>query len=216
MEKYTSDQPRTFKSRCIDFWFYHKWHLLVGILILFMAVMGVHSCFNKDNVDVYVLYMITGSYSENSNAALARKLEKYIDDVNGDGEKRVQVITVSFSEVLERTDRAQETTLSKMIGQVASGPALFYVMDDENFEALLQAKTEIFGDISQFGLESKHLEKHRFDATASGFLNDIDGFEQKHLYFAMRETKNIETGDHRFSQIKSVQNALRRIIESYK
>ena len=71
--------------------------------------------------------MVSGSYSTQTNEALAQKLEKYVDDIDGDGEKNVQIITIAFSETLSRSDQSQSSEVSRFVGQVASGPALLYL-----------------------------------------------------------------------------------------
>lgn len=218
MEKYTSNQSMSFGKRLENFWFYHKWHVLAGLLIVCIFAIGVHSCVNKDSIDMYVLYMVNGAYSDADNDELAKKLENYAEDLDGDGETRVQIITVSFSEVLDRTDRAQEATLTRMVGQVASGPALFYIFDDENYQALKDAKVEIFDDLSMIKAESSpYLDGDRFNAGNAGFFEGIPGFEnsEKPLYFGLRNSENIPDNDSRYPQINQCAQTLTKIIQAY-
>ncbi len=217
MEKYTPKENMTFTAKIENFWFYHKWHLLAGLLILCIAIVGVHSCIKKDSIDMYVLYMVNGAYSDAENDELAKKLETYATDLDGDGNTRVQIITVSFSEVLERTDRSQESALVRLVGQVASGPALFYIFDDENYKALKEADVEILNDLSEFQqLSSPYLTVDRFNATSAGFFKGVSGFEQseKTLYFGLRNFEYITQTDSRYPQIEQSRQVLNKIIQS--
>lgn len=218
MEKYTSQQPKTVKSVLANFWFYHKWHLLVGFMVVCMLFVGVNSCIHRQSVDMYVLYMITGSYTTKSNEELALKLEKYVDDIDGDGEKRVQIITISFSDVLARTDQSQEATLARFVGQVATGPALFYIFDEENYNALKNAEVQVLGEIGDVGEDSRCLEGDRYNASEAGFFDGVAGFSDKDeaLYFGMRVSENIPEDDSRYAQIAQCQQVLSRIVEEYK
>ena len=217
MEKYTTSEPITFLKKVENFWFYHKLKLLSGLLILCILIVGVHSCINKKSIDMYVLYMVNGAYSTQANEELALKLEQYVDDLDGDGEKRVQIITISFSEVLARTDQSQDATLTRMVGQVASGPALFYVFDDANYQALKQAQVQIFEEISELVPDCKYMETERFDASSSGFLEGVLGFEDadEPLYFGIRNNDEIPENDSRYPQIAQCHNTLKRIVEAY-
>ena len=144
-------------------------------------------------------------------------MEQYVDDLDGDGEKRVQIITISFSEILARTDRGQEAALSKLIGQIASGPALFYMFDEENYQALKNAKVEIFDQIDQIVPTNQYVEPYRFNATEAGFFEGVLGFEDSEdkLYFGLRDSSKIESGDSRYNQIAQSKNTLKRIVEAY-
>lgn len=217
MERYTSREPMTFAKKIENFWYHHKLKVLSALLILCITLVGIHSCMNKQSVDMYVLYMVNGAYSTESNEALALKLEQYVDDLDDDGEKRVQIITVSFSDVLARTDQSQEATLARLVGQVASGPALFYVFDDANYKALKEAKVQIFDEIANDLPESEFVESDRYNASSAGFLDGVLGFEDadKPMYFSMRNSKEIPEEDNRYPQIKQCRDTLNRIVTAY-
>ncbi len=218
MEKYTSREPMTFKKKIENFWFYHKFKVLTGLLIALIIAVGVHSCVNKQSVDMYVLYMINGAYSSASNEELAKKMEQYVDDIDGDGEKRVQIITISFSEVLGRTDQSQDATLTRLVGQIASGPALFYVFDDANYQELKNAQVEIFEKIDELLPQHSCVEPYRFNASESGFFEGVLGFEDADdpLYMGIRVNDQIPETDSRYPQIEQARNTLVRIAEAYK
>ena len=217
MEKYESRQEQTPRMRVENFWFYHKWHVLVIFLILCAFTVAVHSCVKKKSIDLYVLYMVSGAYTNEQTEQLGDKLSAFIDDIDGDGEKRVQVITISFSEVLARTDQTQESALARLVSHIASGPALFYVFDESNYDALKNTETEVFSDIGDLA-SSAYLSKDRYDATDAGFFDDLSGYRKtsQHFYFGMRTIEGIEEKDTRFLQIEQCRNTLKKIVKTYK
>ncbi len=213
MEKYTSQQPQTFKMKLENFWFYHKWHVLVAVLLICMAVVSIHSCVNKKSIDMYVLYMVNGAYSKQATEQLALKLENYVDDIDSDGEKRVQIIEISFSDVLDRNDLAQESALTRMVGQISAGPALFYVFDDANYKALKEAQVKILDEIN---VASPYVETDRYNATEDEFFDSITEFEKEQdLYFGIRVTDGITEGDTRYAQIQQSRDTLRKIVREH-
>lgn len=214
MEKYTSQQPQTFKTKLENFWFYHKWHVLAVILILCITFISVKSCVNKKSYDMYVLYMVGGGYSLEANENLSEKFENYVDDVDGDGEKRVQIITINFADVSGQGTLAQETAFTKMISQVSSGSALFYVFDDTAYQALKNAQVKILDDINT---DSPYVEGDRFNAKKAGFFDDVEEWdENKDFYFGIRVSGGIKETESRFAQIKQSRDTLQKIILEYK
>ena len=217
MEIYTSQQPQTFGKKLENFWFYHKWHLLAGLLIVCMLVVAVRSCMKKESIDMYVLYMVNGAYSTRATEDLALKLEQYIDDIDGDGEKRVQVISITFSDVLARTDQTQDATLAKMVGQISSGPALFYIFDDENYQALKEAQVEILSQLDASQTTPTYFEQDRYNASEAGFFKGLDNWAEngKKLYFGIRVSDGLDENDTRYKQIEQCKNALNRIAKDH-
>jgi len=217
MERYTSQQPQTFGRKLENFWFYHKWHLLAAVLIICMLVVAVSSCIKKESIDMYVLYMVNGAYSSQATEELVKKLENYVDDVDGNGEKRVQVISITFSDTVGRTDQSQEATLAKLVGQIASGPALFYIFDDENYQALKEAQVQIFDQIDQIDQKCPYLQDDRYSATEAGFFKDVNGWAEngKKLYFGIRVSDGIQESDGRHVQIQQSRQTLKRIVEDH-
>ena len=217
MEKYTSQQPQSFWSKLENFWFYHKWHLLSVLLIICIFVVAIGSCMKKESIDMYVLYMVNGAYSTKANEELALKLEQYVDDIDGDGQKRVQIIAISFSDTLDRTDHTQEAALTRLVGQISSGPALFYIFDEENYAALKEAQVPIFAEIKGIDLSSSYINADRYNATEAGFFKDLKGWPQdyKTLYFGMRVADGINENDNRYAQIQQSRQTLSKIVRDH-
>lgn len=217
MEKYTSQQPQSFWSKLENFWFYHKWHLLSVLLIICIFIVAIGSCMKKESIDMYVLYMVNGAYSTKANEELALKLEQYVDDIDGDGQKRVQIIAISFSDTLDRTDHTQEAVLTRLVGQISSGPALFYIFDDENYLALKEAQVPIFAEIADIGVSSPYSDVDRYNATEAGFFMDVEGWPQnyKTLYFGIRVSDGIDKNDSRYIQIQQSKQSLSKIIREH-
>lgn len=196
----------TFYQKLQNFWYYHKMHMAVALVFVLAIAVASYSCARKPQVDMYVLYVSTGAINQNAVKELSEKLETYAQDITGDGKKHVQMITVTFSEVLAR--QSQDTVLAQYVTGVASGTALFYVFDDVNFAELATQNVLLPLDAS---------ENTRYNATSSGFLDDIDWYKNatKPYYFGLRITDGIKEDDARYPQISQAAQTLAAIMKDY-
>ena len=86
------------RERAENFWFYHKWHLLIGVLVVVMlTVLTLQTC-SRAEYDVHVLY--AGSHrlertSSDGNlptyTTAVTTLKKFSSDYNGDGEVMIDL-----------------------------------------------------------------------------------------------------------------------------
>ena len=196
----------TFYQRLQNFWYYHKLHLAVALVFVLAIAVASYSCAVKPQVDMYVLYVSTGAINQNAVRDLSEKLETYVQDITGDGKTHVQMITVTFSEVLAR--QSQDTVLAQYVTGVASGSALFYVFDDANY-------AELAGQNLLKPLDKEN--NTRYNASVTGFLEDIDWYKNatKPFYFGLRITDGIEEGDARHPQIAQAKQTLEKIMQDY-
>ncbi len=81
-----------FLSWLENFWFYHKWKLVIGIFFAVVLTVGIMQIVNKDDPDIDVTVATHIIYDKESVDALERDLHALLaSDLNGDGEKLVQV-----------------------------------------------------------------------------------------------------------------------------
>lgn len=126
---------KTAKDKRANWWFYHKKHLFVGILVGAMVISMVYSIVSKVEPD-YTIGMIT-SYSLPS--AVLEELEKtlapYADDRNGDGKVVVQVSEYVFGS--DTADpQALQAAYARFAGDVTMGSCMIYIHDEGGFSAL--------------------------------------------------------------------------------
>lgn len=196
----------TFVQRIENFWYYHKNHLLIAAVFIAALLIGTYSCVVKPQVDMYVLYVSTGEINQRAVRSLAEKLEQYTEDITGDNKTHVQMITVTFSEAMDRT--AQDTVLAQYVTAVGSGEAIFYVFDDANYQEMQQR--EVLKPIAQ-------INDLRYNATRSGFLEDIDWYNRatKPFYFGLRVAGGITEQDPRYPQILQAEKTMTKILAEY-
>lgn len=81
------------KEKCQNWWYYHKWHAILGIAAVLLVGSAIRDiAFNKGNVpDYQVGFIGSASLPEDTVAALETALEDLGEDLNGDGQVLVQV-----------------------------------------------------------------------------------------------------------------------------
>lgn len=84
-----------------NFWYYYKWHVIVGIAVILLVVICAVQIFSRKNYDSYIIY--AGPYevertSENNDtpmySVMISSLDRLVGDINGDGE-----VLVSFKDL---------------------------------------------------------------------------------------------------------------------
>ena len=98
----------SWKSKWDNFWFYHKWHVLAAVFVVFVVLVCVLQ--SRENKKDDVTLMFAGPYklSATDVAALRTGLNAVLPgDFNGDGEKYAEMVLMQiYSEAQEAAIRA--------------------------------------------------------------------------------------------------------------
>lgn len=84
------------KKKLENFWFYHKWHLLIGLLVVIVVLVCVLQSRENKNSDVTLL--LAGPYrlSATEKTAIEDALGALLpEDYNGDGEKIAETVALT-------------------------------------------------------------------------------------------------------------------------
>ena len=200
--------------RIANVWYYYKFYVLIGVILIIALIIGINSCFFKQAYDLSILYVTSENTDRFSHSdAVLNKIEQYVSDINGDGRVNAEIITISYG----KTQAEQYSAASARAANIAYGKALFYILDEQNYEELKNGG--FLEDLTDFG-QSQYLEKYRFCINDSGMFNDIEGFSDisEKYYFCIRTyDKSKAESDENFQiQYDSAVSTLKNIINSYK
>ncbi len=124
--------PLGFKERLENFWYYYKWHTVIIAFVTLVLVLGFAQCATKENPDYTVITAFDKYLPLEVTAAIEGELEKYAEDVNGDGKVIVHIYDVSTA-----TDRdAQMAQSTKLMSELQRGEAMLLIVDDVYFDKL--------------------------------------------------------------------------------
>lgn len=138
--------PQTPKGKWQNFWFYHKWHVIIGAAILLVTGILIGQAVSRPNPD-YRLAIATDSYIPDSAVELLeQELGKVGKDLNGDGRVLIQVdaLYLGNGENISQMEMANKT---KLMAYLASNEPLFWAMTPQIYEDLLLQMSD--GDLFQ-------------------------------------------------------------------
>lgn len=192
-----------------NYWYYYKIHTIAGIFILILLVYSIVECANKVNPDATVSYIGALYFGEEFSADFEQKLSDCIDDIDGDGIKKIIFNSLTLSDdVKSELDIAMQ---QKVQLEIAVGETYLYFMDKKYFD--IYNEQGIFLDISEHvGEEGEPV--YGIKAGKSPILHDLGIKEDTDVYVALRV---MTAGDEKKAyKAASHANAVKIIKELYK
>ena len=149
-----------------NLWYYHKWHILVGALVLFVLGVSVVQCARNETPDISILYVADVDLGNTNRQKVESFVAPYYEDVTGDGKKTLSLVFMSESD---------KTTKDRIQTEVVAGEHTLYFLDRASFDWLVKFKVlapleDIMGvlpenAINEYGIEIKYLD-----------LAEVEGF----------------------------------------
>lgn len=167
-ETYENTEPeRTYTKaeKAGNWWHYHKWHVVVVIVVLGILGAIVKDMFFRTRPDYQVAYVGLQNLPEDTAAALTSALETFCDDRNGDGKVVVQLnqYSIDLTSATAETAEAAESTgsddttdpyvrmavLTRLSGDISSteGSYIFLLEDPEAFQEATAALRYLDGTV---------------------------------------------------------------------
>ncbi|MDD3765983.1 MAG: hypothetical protein PHF89_02195 [Eubacteriales bacterium] len=202
-------KPKIFSKKWFEnYWYYYKIHTFIGIFVLLVAVYTLAECINSVEIDTTITYIGNSYFAQENIAAFEEVAAEIIDDVDGDGVRKVYFSPLVISdEIRSEQDMAIQ---QKIQLEIAVGDTFLYLMDKKLYESYKEM--ELFVDLSE------HLG---FTQPTYGVLvSEIEGFnilgipEGKEIYAAVRV---LTQGDEKKPDKVTMQNnAIKILKELYK
>lgn len=138
----------TKQQKLQNFWYYHKWHLLLGVLGVILVICVIVSIASVVSPDYQITLLSPVTRSSLALEELQELLTPYGKDLNGDGKVIVQVqqyILATREEDLETINpQINMAGNAQLQGDAQIGGTVIFITDD--FEAL-QKKQGFFADL---------------------------------------------------------------------
>lgn len=142
----------TFSQKLEHIWFYYKWFILFGLVVVIFAVVCLAQCAGKKEADVTVMYagpeIVSSQYTDYIDAAFSSLMPQ---DYNGDGAKTVEFIRISLAtdensaSMTEAMQAVGGDDTQQMIfyNQNASGTAVVYLIDEAIYPSMKEFLTPL-------------------------------------------------------------------------
>lgn len=128
-------KPNTRKEKWQNFWYYHKWHVWVGTALILVAAFLVHDMTSAVKPDYQVTLITQRTISSGGTDALEKAMEKYGQDLNGDGKIVVQVNQSMIGEDAAGANAdIRAAGLVRLQGDLSDGTSMIFLTDDTSFQ----------------------------------------------------------------------------------
>ena len=118
--KLTSSSPMA--SKLSNFWYYHKWKVIIGAFILVLVVVCIIQFATKEDADAAVVIAVPEILEAEQVEAIDRVLTSFLSsDVNGDGKKYIDVYNYSVytEEEMEMANTSETDADGSYVTKVA-------------------------------------------------------------------------------------------------
>ena len=136
-EEAKSEEKPTFKSRLESFWYFYKWHAIIGALLAVALVISVIQLFRNTDPDAYMMYVGPSTLYVKNKDEMTERAARDIYDYNGDGKTYVSLleITVGMGEDMPYTAYEANVDANKrFLSELASGDSVVYLLEESFFE----------------------------------------------------------------------------------
>lgn len=123
------------KAKLENFWYYYKWHTLIGVFLAAVAAFSVWQFVTAEDYDYTVMLYTSRSTTSALSQALENTLEQVGGDLNGDGKVSVQVINVSYSD-MEQDKGFKISQAQALRGELLSDRCFLCITDDTRFSQI--------------------------------------------------------------------------------
>ena len=127
--------PKTPKGKWENFWYYHKWHLLILAVAAIVAGYLIHDTLSVQRPD-YQIGMITEyAYPQTDLDALQARFAAAGKDLNGDGRVVVQIDDYFFPADGGDGTQADMANRMKFEADLSTGQSVIFLTDEASFSA---------------------------------------------------------------------------------
>ena len=130
-------KKRTLREKAANFWYFHKWHLLIGVVAAVIAAVIIMQTAGNVSPDAYILFVGKATVFPKDKDAIAETAGREIYDQNGDGNTHVAFldITVAVGENIPYTAYQTNVDANKrFMTEITSGDSVIYLLEESFFE----------------------------------------------------------------------------------
>lgn len=127
------DKPVGVKNKLDNYWYHYKWHTLIGLFFVITILICTVQCAGKEKPDIKAVLYVDKSVADLTATALEDEIEKYMTDINGDGEIICQINNLSY------VDGGNNYAINKsqrLFAEIAEGSTFLYILDEKGYESL--------------------------------------------------------------------------------
>ncbi len=209
-----------------NYWYYYKWHTIVGIFIAIVLIISLKDCSNRVDPDLSIVYIGENYIKDEVAEQLKDYLSEHIKDINAND--KVEIVFLPLV-VPEKPVSEQDFVIHQRIMlEYAAGDSLIYFIDKNNLnkaitqgafqslDELIEKEISYINETSLVKLKlEEETEEHTYAISLENneFMRDI-GFPTKDLYMAQRTIREKEKKDEKkIAEYENANITIREIIK---
>ena len=202
-------QPQTPQGKWENFWYHHKWKVVVVAFIAVVLGIVVHQAITRDDPDYFVVFVSDEPQHPDMLSALQLSLQPYGEDLDGDGKVEITVENLYIN--------AEDITLQQMVQSnqqslavhLVSADRMLFMFEQSSYEGYMRPIVEgstagLFMDadlpsdtLAENGLcwdwYGSPLQQNELFKTLSEQNATCDPFPE-HVYFGVRGATGTASG----------------------
>ena len=165
------------RKKVDNFWYYYKFHVLIGAFLLFMVVVFVKDMLSKVDYDYDIAFVTDYMIADEDSQALQSYFEANAEDLNGDGEVHVQIqnYVLPLDDAQGYDPQMLAAGQTKMTVDLQEGTSMIFFISQQNFEKFKDA-----------GVFPEKLEDFAKVEDCAAYAEMGEPASVKDLYVAMR------------------------------
>lgn len=120
----------TSRQKRENFWFYHKWHVIVCICCAVLVGVFIFDMLNKEEPDYEIAILSQSFYMEEDLNKIQTAIESVAEDRNGDG--KVSVIFNQYTISGTGKGDLEMSSMAKLMNDLSTTQSVIYIVDDNN------------------------------------------------------------------------------------
>lgn len=127
------EKPVGLKNKFENYWYHYKWHTIIGLFFVITIIICSVQCASKEKADITAILYVDKNVADVTASALEDEIEKYMTDLNGDGEIICQIINLSN---INGTDNLAVNKSQRLFAEIADGNNFLYILDKKGYNSL--------------------------------------------------------------------------------
>ncbi|MBQ2780995.1 MAG: hypothetical protein IJF42_05500 [Clostridia bacterium] len=226
-------QPQTPQGKWENFWYHHKWKVVVAVFIVLVLAVIVHQMVTRDDPDYFVVLVTDEPQHPNLITAFEMELMPFGEDLDGDGKVEVMVENLYVNPDDLSLKQMVDSNRQTLAVHLVSADRMIYLFEQNTYEAYMRPVLEgseagLFADV---GLPSDSLvengecwdwygSKLQQSELFSELIKELSKQNQRceplpeHIYFGVRGASG--TAEGKEADVEVAAAFLRRLIEAQK
>ncbi len=133
--------PKTFGQKMSNIWYHYKWAIVVGFLVAVLLTVCTVQCARRVDAD---LKIIIYGHQYIDDTGIEQLAEKYVDDINKDGKKKVEIINCSYNASTGSVQYSSSFRQKMTCMITAENSALLYICDRSGYDDYMSHFADLF------------------------------------------------------------------------